>query len=62
MNFADKDELYDLDKDQYEMDNLIDRSECSEVIDECKHRLLISMDEVDDTLGPQARHLLEREI
>ena len=62
LNFADRDELYDLDEDRYEMDNLIDRSECVGVIDECKHRLLMSMDEVDDTLGPQARHLLEREI
>ena len=62
LNFADRDELYDLDEDQYEMDNLIDRSECVGVINECKQRLLMSMDEVDDTLGPQARHLLERDI
>tara|TARA_B100001964_G_scaffold207152_1_gene238825 strand:- start:4536 stop:5804 length:1269 start_codon:yes stop_codon:yes gene_type:complete len=62
LNFADRDELYDLDTDGCEMDNLISRLEFRDVHQECRQRLLEAMTDVDDTLGPQARHLLERSL
>ena len=62
LNFADGDELYDLKADGCEMDNLISRPEFRGVHQECRQRLLETMTDVDDTLGPQARHLLERSL
>ena len=60
LNFADTGELYDLEADPAEMDNLIDEASLRGVRDEMRSRLLAHMQETDDRQGPQWQYLLER--
>lgn len=50
MNLYDRDELYDLGEDPFEMRNLIDDSTLADVREECQARILSWMDERQDPL------------
>ncbi|MCD6291092.1 MAG: sulfatase-like hydrolase/transferase [Anaerolineae bacterium] len=60
LNFADTDELYDLESDPAEMRNLIGEDSLAEVRAELRQRMLSDMLEFGDTLGPQFRYILTR--
>ncbi len=60
LNFADKDELYELDKDPVELRNLIAEASHAYVLAEMQRRMLENMNNFGDTLGPQFWTILER--
>lgn len=55
-HLEDTDELYDLEADPYELENLIDDSDLADVRQELRRRLVERMDEAGDD-GPDARRL-----
>jgi len=57
-NAPDEDELYDLAQDPHELTNLIDASECAEIAEEGRQRLLKWIDESNDPFKFAARHML----
>ncbi|MEM9914008.1 MAG: sulfatase-like hydrolase/transferase [Planctomycetota bacterium] len=58
LNFAETDELYDLDRDPHEMMNLIDEPGVADTAVSLRRRMVEAMDTVGDTLGPQSRHFV----
>ena len=54
LNFADTDELYDLEHDSAELHNLILDSSSVDLVKEMKKRMWNNMKKTGDTLGPQA--------
>ena len=60
LNFADKDELYDLDDDPHELRNLIAEPAHAETLAEMQHRMLANMQNSADTLGPQSWTIFTR--
>ena len=62
LNFADVDELYDLEQDPAELRNVIWESRYAEELAEMRARLLANLQASGDTLGPQAYLFLTRPI
>ncbi|MGQ9632520.1 MAG: sulfatase-like hydrolase/transferase [bacterium] len=62
LNFADIDELYDLQRDPAEMQNLIWDRSYSDVLAEMRKRMLDNMKKTNDSLGPQAWLFLARPL
>lgn len=60
LNFADTDELYDLEADPAEMRNLISDPSLRETRAEMRRRMLEDMLASGDTLGPQFQYMLTR--
>ena len=62
MNFADHDELYDLQADPAEMRNIVHDPAHTEVLKEMRARLYRNMTETSDQLGPQNEMFFTRAI
>ena len=60
-NFADIDELYDLENDRAEMNNLIDNKDYSDIIIDMRKKMLEEAIKYDDNMGPQAFRYLKND-
>ena len=62
LNFADIDELYNLQSDPHELENLIEDPQLAGVRHEMRHRLQEHMQDTMDIHGPQWEYILERPL